>query len=227
MTDAAIAEPPVKNIEANFEDGAPVAETLVVYFNKTSAYSSDEKSKIRDICAEAARTVGTLCPLEQLSPIKVFVSGEIPSREEVLGLAHPIGSERRICQGHAYKADSIEVQAIKNNMDDVPRVALHELIHAVHLRNEHARKRESDYIQATKRMSYLLEVYLSVINDEKTRPASTFYDGYSGTDIYEFVVGVVEVLLGKDSHLRQLTEFVEKNRPIIKEHVPVILNPLK
>ena len=51
-----------------------------------------------------------------------------------------------------------------------------------------------------------------------------FYDEYAGKDLYEFLVGVVQVLAGQNADLPKLTSFVEQNNPEIKSHVFCILD---
>ena len=51
-----------RSIRVNFESGVPVGEFLVVHFNKTSAYSSDERAEIRGICAEATKDTRQTSP---------------------------------------------------------------------------------------------------------------------------------------------------------------------
>ena len=50
----------------------------------------------------------------------------------------------------------------------------------------------------------------------------TFYDWYAATNVYEFVVGVAQVLARKSAHLSKLRAFVDK-KPEVSTHVLVIL----
>ena len=224
-----------QSIRVNFESGVTVGEFLVVHFNKTSAYSSDERAKIRGICAEATKTLDELHPgitrplkTREWKPINVFVSSQLPNTEggcdnsRVLGIAHPIGNIGSVtCPHHPYKMESIQVRA-RNQMEDVPDTVLHELIHALHFRNEHTRGDEGAYKQAIAGLQKLLVVYQRAIKEHGS--VRGFYDEYAGKDLYEFLVGVVQVLAGKSAGLPKLASFVEQNNPEIKSHVLCILD---
>jgi hypothetical protein len=101
-------------------------------------------------------------------------------------------------------------------MEDVPNTVLHELIHALHFRNEHARWAEGDYKRAIAGLRDLLATYQRSIKERGS--ALEFYDWYASTDIYEFLVGVVQVLAGEIANLPTLTAFVEQNNQEIKSH---------
>jgi hypothetical protein len=217
----------------NFETGVEVG-FLVVHFNKTSAYLSEDQVKIRGICKQATETLGKLDPgftrpLETgaWKPINVFVSRQLPDTEggcdnsHLLGLAHMMGEiKSEKCADHPYKMESIQVRA-RGFMRDVYGTVLHELIHALHFRNDHTRRNESAYIEAEKGLYGFLEVYLDAL---KEKSAIQFQDRYASSDIYEFLVGVVLVLAGESADMPKLTEFVQQNEAKIKGHVFVILN---
>lgn len=212
-----------RNIRVHFESGVTVGEFLVVHFNKTSAYSGEQQAKIRAMCADAAKELDKLHPsitrplkTGEWKPIDVFVSRQLPygGRGSCLGLAHKIGY---VDPDHPYKAGSIQVRAAEA-MRDVPDTVLHELIHALHFRNEHARGDEGAYKGAMAGLQDLLEKYERAMDG-----SARWFDEYAAKNIYEFLVGVVQVLVGANAELRMLTEFVARNGEI-KSHVLVILN---
>ena len=223
-----------ESLRVNFESGVNVDEFLVVHFNRTSAYSSDEKATIRGSCAEATKKLDELNPnmtgplkTKEWKPINVFVSRQLPDTDGgcdnslIAGMAHSIGSIGSVtCPHHPYKIDSIQVRA-SDRMEDVPRTVLHELIHALHFRNEHARWAEGDYKRAISGLRDLLATYQRSIKERGT------YDWYASTDIYEFLVGVVQVLTGENARLPKLSAFVEQNNQEIKSHAFGILTAKK
>lgn len=213
-----------RSVRAHFESGVPVG-FLVVHFNKTSAYSGEQQAKIRGICADAAEELDKLDPsitrplkTGEWKPIDVFVSRQLPDVGPTCwGLAHKIGV---VVADHPYKAGSIQVRAAEV-MRNVPETVLHELVHALHFRNEHARSEEGAYKSAMAGLQAHLSKY-----ERAMHGAVRWFDEYAAKDIYEFLVGVVQVLVGANAELPALTEFVAQNGEI-KDHVLVILNAKK
>ena len=223
----------------HFEPGVDVGEALTVFANRTSAYSDEEQKSIVGSCAEALAAIHALGP-SILGPfrtgawdrIRVFVSRQLPDRapgcdySATHGLAHR-GAGAAKCPPHRYKSGSIEVRAFSGASSDVTNAALHELIHALHLRNERARAAEPEYKRAMGAITALFHEYVTRVRERRERgEPSTGYDTYAATKVDEFFVGVTQVLAGHSAMFATLRGFVElpKRRRELRAHVFVALN---
>ena len=227
------------SLSEHFEPGVDVGEALSVFANRTSAYSPTEKESIVKFCAEALAAIDALAP-SILSPfrtgawdrIRVFVSRQLPDggpgcdRSAVHG--HTVRELTAVyqCPPHRYKAGSIEVRAYSGTSRDVAivHVALHELIHALHLRNERARRAEPEYKRAMDAVTARFDEYATRVRElRERREKLTGYDAYAATSVKEFFAGVTQVLAGHSAMFERLRGFVEL-RPELRAHVLVVLN---
>jgi hypothetical protein len=197
-----------------FEDGIDVGEALTVFAQRTSKYSRAERSRIVDVCVGTLDTLQTLAK-RILRPFKmgawkrinVFVSRKFSHTggpgcdvSMACGLAHPMASmEDGPCRHHIYMVGSVQVRVQNENgiCDDIADTVLHELIHALHFRNEYERGAGVAYTRAMMRLMALLVEYRAMDGE------CTFYDWYAATNVYEFVVGVAQVLARKKARICQ------------------------
>ena len=216
----------------HFDDGVSVGDAFTVFANRTSAYSHAERSMVLDACAEALDALDALSP-SILRPfragswarINVFVSRQISDTggpgcdfSRTCGLAHrPTRTMDGPCPHHRYKMGSIQVRSKAENDEGVADTVLHELIHALHFRNEYDRKGSGAFSRAMAGLRALLVEYRASEGER------TFSDTYASTNIYEFIVGVAQVLAQKCEHLSRLRAFVAQT-PEAKAHALVVLN---
>ena len=120
------------------------------------------------------------------------------------------------------KNGSIEVKY--SGSDDFASTVQHELIHALHRRNERARGAELEYRRAMEGIEALYAQYAG--RKSRNHPSwdiqPTHWDNYSATDVNEFFVGVTQVLAGS-TRFKRLRDFVHV-LPELRAHARVVLN---
>lgn len=224
------------SLDDHFEPGVHVGEALTVFANRTSAYSDAEQKHIVGSCERALKSIDALAT-SILDPfrngawdrISVFVSKQIcvgwpgcGDYSATTGAAYsdsgPSESEENRCltPRHRYKSGSVEVKYPGN--DDVASTVQHELIHALHFRNERARGAELEYRRAMEGIEAFYAEYAGKKRDRE--PAS--WDAYAAKNANEFLVGVTQILAGS-TKFRRLREFVGI-RPELRAHARVVLN---
>jgi hypothetical protein len=220
------------SLEDHFEPGVHVGEALTVFANRTSAYSDAEREHIVGSCERALRSIDALAT-SILDPfrtgdwdrIRVFVSRQLHDGgpgcdySAVYGIAHRESSDGAKCPPHhRYKSGSIEVSYSGSNAASTAFVAQHELIHALHFRNERARGAELEYRRAMDGLRALLKEYATWAS----QPQDPFSDTYAAKNVYEFLVGVTQVLAGSTRFAR-LRDFVQV-LPELMAQARVVLN---
>jgi hypothetical protein len=220
------------SLDDHFEPGVHVGEALTVFANKTSAYSDAEREHIVGSCERALKSIDALAT-SILDPfrtgawdrIRVLVSRQLHyggpgcDYSAASGFAHRESSAGAKCPPHhRYKSGSIEVKYSGSDAASTAFLVQHELIHALHFRNERARGAELEYRRAMDGIRALLEEYATW----GSQPQDLSSDTYAAKNVYEFLVGVTQVLAGSTRFWR-LRDFVQV-RPELRAHARVVLN---
>ena len=220
------------SLDDHYEPGVHVGEALTVFANKTSAYSDAERKHIIGSCERALRSIDALAT-SILDPfrngawdrIRVLVSKQLHyggpgcDYSAASGFAHRESSAGAKCPPrHLYKSGSIEVKYPGSEAASTAFLVQHKLIHALHFRNERARGAELEYRHAMDGIRALLEEYATW----GSQPQDLSSDTYAAKNVYEFLVGVTQVLAGS-TRFRRLRDFVQV-RPELRAHARVVLN---